>query len=324
MDIAKHLNLKLAGMVIIMILILQACSSPPAVSTQIIEVAQPTATEEGCQVVHVVTPPEPSTTRDSSMNDREDTLLVSQHRAFSGSEWFDKDIYERPFTPNVMDYLPDIDIVKAQLSRSGDWVFITLLMSGQNTAGGMQGAYGIEVDNNIDGRGDFLIYGVAPTDTSWTSTGVKAYEDTNQDVGGITPIIADVSSGSGYDTLVFDEGCINDPDAAWIRISPSSASTVQLAFKWALIKNNGIYLWGAWAGLPEMLNPAWFDYNDHFTHAIAGSPLTELTDYYPLKAFWGWDNTCRWIVGQKNSKRNRTRFMLSQTTRSRRSMCTRL
>ena len=48
-----------------------------------------------------------------------------------------------------------------------------------------------------------------------------------------------------------------------------------------------------------MVNPAWFDYNDHFTHAIAGSPMIELANYYPLKEFWGWDNTCRWIVGKQ-------------------------
>jgi len=171
-------------------------------------------------------------------------------------------------------------------------------MGGQNAAGGMKGVYGVEVDNNMDGRGDFIVFAINPG-TQWSTVGVKAYQDTNKDVGGFTPLTADNRPGDGFDTIVFDEGYINDPDAAWARISPSNSSMVQLAFKYTLIRNNDKYLWGAFAGLPETLNPAWFDFNDHFTHAIAGSSLSELAAYYPLKAFYGWDNTCRWVVGIK-------------------------
>jgi hypothetical protein len=40
----------------------------------------------------------------------------------------------------------------------------------------------------------------------------------------------------------------------------------------------------------------WFDYNDHFSQAQAGSPLGGSANY-PLKAFFEVDNTCRWVVG---------------------------
>lgn len=248
-------------------------------------------------VVHAVTPPEPANLA-PWITDKSDEAFASQHRA-NGGENYDRNQYERPFTSGVMDYLPDIDIVSAEFSRSGDWVFINIITSGQNAAGGMKGVYGIEVDSNMNGRGDFIIYSVNPTGTTWSTIGVKAYEDTNKNVGGSIPLTADIYPGDGFETLIFDEGYINDPDAAWARISPTSGNTVQLAFKYALIRNNDKYMWGAFAGLPEMLNPAWFDYNDHFTHAIAGSPLFELSSYYPLKAFYGWDNTCRWVVGIK-------------------------
>lgn len=260
------------------------------------EVSGPTARPP---VVHTTTPPEP-TNLVLWITDKSDETLASQHRA-NGGENFDQNLFERPFTTKVMDYLPDIDIVKAEFARSGDWVFVNLVMSGQNPAGGMHGAYGIEVDNNMDGRGDFIIFGVNPG-SQWSTVGVKAYEDTNHDVGGFTPITADVHPGDGYETLVFDEGYINDPDAAWVRISPGNANTIQLAFKYSLIRNNDKYMWGAWAAVTEMLNPTWFDYNDHFTHVLAGSPLSELTKYYPLNEFWGWDNTCRWVVGIKVPK----------------------
>jgi hypothetical protein len=261
-----------------------------------------TTADTRAPVVHSVTPPE-GTSLAPWITDKSDAALADQHRA-NGGENFDQNLFERPFTSGVMDYLPDIDIVTAEFSRSGDWVFINLIMSGQNPAGGMKGVYGIEVDSNMNGRGDFIIYAINPTSTSWSTTGVKAYEDTNHDVGGYTPLVADIHPGNGFETLIFDEGYINDPDAAWARISPSSGSTVQLVFKYSLIRNNDKYMWGAWAGLPEMVDPAWFDYNDHFTHAIAGSSLSELTDFYPLKAFFGWDNTCRWVVGIKNPTGN--------------------
>jgi hypothetical protein len=259
-----------------------------------------TTTESRPPVTHSVTPPEPPKLT-LWITDKSDLSLAGQHRA-NGGENFDQNQYERPFTSGVMEYLPDLDITSAEFNRSGDWVFINLIMAGQNAAGGMKGVYGIEVDSNMNGRGDFIIYVVNPTGTTWQTVGVKAYEDTNKDVGGSIPITSDIYPGNGYDTLIFDEGYLGDPDAAWARINPSNPSAVQLVFKHTLIRNNDKYMWGAFAGLPEMLNPAWFDYNDHFTHAIAGSPLSELTNYYPLKAFYGWDNTCKWVVGMVNPK----------------------
>jgi len=330
----KKGNMKMAGIGIILILAVLACgvnlTNPPTDTTNITQTFSALGTEMAGRLVagatpsveigtsptadtgaptscaplaHTKTPPEPPSKFENWITDKTDLALASQHRA-NGGEYYDQNLFERPFTSGVMDYLPDIDIAKVELSRSADWVFINLVMSGQNAAGGMKGAFGIEVDSNMNGRGDFIIYAVNPSGTTWSTAGVKAYEDVNHDVGGSTPLTADIHPGNGFETLIFDEGCINDPDAAWGRISPSSANTVQLAFKWSLIRNNDKYMYAGWAGVTEMLNPAWFDYNDHFTHAIAGSSLYELQDYYPLKEFWGWDNTCRWVVGIKHPTGN--------------------
>jgi hypothetical protein len=97
--------------------------------------------------------------------------------------------------------------------------------------------------------------------------------------------------------MVFDAGTGTDPDTAWARISPADPKIVQIAFKSTLINDANKFTWGAWTMNDSMLNPGWFDYNDHFTNAEAGSPLVELTQYYPIKALAEVDNTCRWSVG---------------------------
>jgi hypothetical protein len=93
------------------------------------------------------------------------------------------------------------------------------------------------------------------------------------------------------------QGVGADPDAAWTRISPSDANSVQIAFKSSLIKDAGSFMWGAWAMDDSMLHPDWFDFNDHFTLAQSGSPLIEDTTNNPLKELAEVDNIWRWVVG---------------------------
>jgi hypothetical protein len=101
--------------------------------------------------------------------------------------------------------------------------------------------------------------------------------------------------GDGYETLVFDQGQGPDPDAAWIRRSPSNPSQIQIAFKHSLIGLDSEFLWGGWAD-EGVRQPGWFDYNDHFTLADAGSPIGG-NNNYPLKSMASLDNTCRWGFG---------------------------
>ncbi|MGD0750510.1 MAG: hypothetical protein ABSA23_03770 [Anaerolineales bacterium] len=206
-------------------------------------------------------------------------------------------LYERPFTSTSMDYLPDLDILGARLMRDTTWVYINISLEGQNSAGGLLGDYGAELDLNLDGRGDMLLMAKKPG-SAWSTDGVRAWTDPNNDVGGARPILSDPPSNTdGYETIVFDSGVGSDPDAAWARISPTDPNSVQIAFKNTLIKNAATFMWGAWAMDDSMLHPEWFDYNDHFTLAQAGSPLIEDTQNYPLKALAEIDNTCRWVVG---------------------------
>jgi len=248
-------------------------------------------------IVHVLTPGEPPAGGLSEITDRDSSAYAAEHRT-NGGENFTANLYERPFNANTMDmYFPDLDITRARLLRDSQWVYVNITLVGQNPAGGLLGNYGVELDLNVDGRGDVLLMAANPG-AAWSTDGVRVWRDNNQDVGAAQPIQSDAPvNGDGYETLVFDQGIGSDPDAAWARISPSDPNSVQVAFKNALINDDSYFTWGAWAMNESMLNPAWFDYNDHFTADEAGSPLTEATQYYPIKALAEVDNTCRWAVG---------------------------
>jgi hypothetical protein len=106
---------------------------------------------------------------------------------------------------------------------------------------------------------------------------------------------APLSGIDGYDERVFNAGIGDDPDAAWVRRAPTFPQRVQLAFKHSLIGSASTFLWGGWSEA-AVNEPAWFDYNDHFTLAQAGSPAIG-NDHYPLAELYSLDNTCRWTYG---------------------------
>jgi hypothetical protein len=249
-------------------------------------------------VVHTLTPGEPPSGWLSDITDWDSSSTAAQRRT-AGGENFALDRYERPFNANPMDtYFPDLDIKHTRLFADSTWIYVMIDLVGAGSGGGLSGNYGVEVDLNIDGRGDVLVLASNPQ-ASWTTDGVRAWLDNNHDVGGAHPLQSDAPvSGDGFETQVFDQGHAPypDPDTAWARVAPSNPASVQIAFKKALISNDGMFTWGAWAD-KGVFNPAWYDYNDHFTHADAGSPLSELSQYYPLKALFELDNTCRWGVG---------------------------
>jgi hypothetical protein len=177
------------------------------------------------------------------------------------------------------------------------WVYITIFLEGPPPPAGSEAAYGVEVDLDIDGHGDWLVLADVPPDSEWTTDGVRACRDSNGDVGGPTAMVPDGphASRDGYDDCVFDSGYGIGPDEAWIRRDPGHADRIQIAFLYSLIGNDGEFMWGAWSD-ESIKDPAWFDYNDHFTSIDAGSPASE-SSQYPLKAMASMDNTCRWGYG---------------------------
>jgi hypothetical protein len=243
-------------------------------------------------VTHITFPASPGGVT-SFMTDRSSAALAGERRAIADN--FDLNLLERPFTSQAMDYRGYLDLNRGELSIGAPWIYVSLFLEQAPPAGALA-YYGVEVDIDVDGRGDYLITGLAPASTEWTTDGVRVLRDTNNDVGGARPVAADPpAGGDGYDELVFDQGQGSDPDAAWIRLSPASASQVQIAFKYSVIGSPDEWTWGVWAD--EGLNqPGWFDYNDHFTPAEAGSP-TSGSSLYPIKALAAVDSSCRWAVG---------------------------
>ncbi|MFH2104064.1 MAG: hypothetical protein ABIJ39_12000 [Chloroflexota bacterium] len=259
-------------------------------------VTQPAAETPVPTIVHLVMPAEVPDGYESSIRDMSSEAMANEGRAMGG-ENYAVNLFERPFNAETMDvYYPDLDIQTAQLKRDSEWVYVTIELAGPRDGLGLAGNYGVEVDLNVDGRGDVLIFVSAPGE-DWSTDRVQVWVDENDDVGDDQSVYSDPpQAGNGYEELVFDQGIGADPDAAWGRVSPSDPSKVQIAFKRSLIDNDEYFTWGAWTD-QGVFNPSWFDYNDHFSHEEAGSPIVELTAYYPLGAMAELDNTCRWGVG---------------------------
>lgn len=267
----------------------QSESSPQPSEVQTEEpVETPTA-----EVIHISQPQEPAGAP-AFITDRSSSDFAEERRTIGDA--FVANLYERPFTSEEMLYLGHIDIIWADIGTDDLWFYVTLEVE-KEPPGDRQVIYGVEIDADRDGRGEWLIAGAAPTGGDWTTDRVRVYYDGNGDVGGETPLRLDEPDPAldGYEELVFDSGQGDDPDLAWIRRVTGEGYRVQVAFKKDLLGTAPGFLWGGWAFGAD-LHPGWFDYNDHFTQEEAGDPAISST-YYPLKALAAVDNTCRWAYG---------------------------
>jgi hypothetical protein len=224
-------------------------------------------------------------------SDTDSSRTSGENRA-PGGDLFSKNIFERPFTSNEMIFRPDLDINKAEVSSDSNFIYFTIYLHGVNPeTGGLSGSYGVELDTDLNGRGNYLVLINNPVGTEWQMENVAAYKDSGKKVGGARPMKDDPPSGYiGYDQVVFSLDNLIDPDAAWGRVSPKGTSIVEIAFKRGLVGGYGQFLWSVWAD-DGVKDPQKFDYNDHFTLSEAGSPYKDAN--YPLKSLALVDSTCR-------------------------------
>jgi hypothetical protein len=244
-----------------------------------------------------VSPADLPSQRLDQAGDPDSSSLATAKNVTSGDN-FVQGLYERPFNANAMDtYFPYMDIVSIQGFKDDTWGYLEITVAGTDKSGKLPAQYAAELDLNKQGRGEYLIRASNPSSTTWTTQGVQAWKDTDSDVGGVVPMVADAKpdGGDGYETLVFDQGKGSLTDGAWVRISPNDPKTVQIAFKLSMIGNPSSYAMGAWAG--ANIDPSMFDYNDHLTHAQAGDPNQGYPQVYPIKALAEIDNTCRLAIG---------------------------
>ena len=257
----------------------------PPVEVEVVHVSSPALGHGKPQVIH----------------DQPSTNVAPEKRAYGGDE-YPLGRYERPFTTEVMEYLPFIDITQTVLfiNDGDEWIYTGILLAESPSLGGERTLiYGIELDTDLDGRGDVLVVAELPPGEEWTTEGVTVYKDVNETVGAVQPMEPDAPvAGDGYEVLIFDAGKGEDADLAWVRRSPDEKKMVEIAFKLDLVDVGAEkmgFAWGAWAFVEEV-HPDWFDHHDHFSLEEAGSSLID-NAAYPLKAFHSADNTCRALSG---------------------------
>jgi hypothetical protein len=271
---------------------------------QPVEAAEPTidaGLEETPIVEHLTMPTEPAG-KYQTIHDQTSDRYAGENRAYSGDE-FNVGRYERSFLQD-MTYLPFIDILKAEMNREDNaWIFVRIqVMSDPLNNLADNPLFGVELDVDINNRGEYLILVSPPVDSGWTTDGVRVWHDLDSNIGGTKPVKPDASGGDGYEDLIFDGGLGIDPDLAWVRVSPEGPENVEIAFKRGLLGGEELgkemFIWLPWA-ISGFADQALFEFNDHFTYDEAGSPMREHEGYYPLKALWGVDNTCRGASGFK-------------------------
>jgi hypothetical protein len=272
-------------------------AAPPSTGTDTNAAAQPgsTATLEPLVATvlashHILTPVDISAGGPINY-DVDSSGTASENRAPYGDS-YNINLFERPFTQTVMNYLPELDIITFRLTQDADWYYVSMSMTGGDMNDPIGVNYGVELDTDHDGFGDYLVWASPPYTTKWLAETVQVYKDTNHDTGGASAERSDaVFPGNGYDSIIFDRGQGTDPDLAWVRLDPQVASSVQFAFKRSLAGN--AFMWGVWADA-GLRDPSKFNYNDRFTEAQAGSPIKNKPDY-PIKAIYQVDNTC-WVA----------------------------
>lgn len=248
------------------------------------------------EIIHNITPGSPSWVS-QYWNDTHSKSTANQKRA-PGGDFLNQNLLERPFTANDMLYRPDVDLVKVEISQDATFYYFFLHLSGVHPDINMLSAhYGVEIDLNRDGRGNILLWAKGDGNQEWNIDQVFVYRDSNEDVGGRRPLQADAPgyTGDSYDQLLFSPDHLDDPDAAWKRVDPTDPTIMQLAIKKSLLGNATSFMWNGWAD-DGVSDPEKFDYNDFFTLAEAGSPISGANDY-PLKALYLVDNTCRLAFG---------------------------
>ncbi len=228
-----------------------------------------------------------------------DSSGVLESKTAIGGDRFTFGRFERPFNANTMDvYYSQLDIVDTKVFQDDIWIFGNMTIKDLTASSSSTEKYALELDVTLDGKGDWLIVALKPESTDWTVNGVKIFEDANDDVGDIQPMLTDenATKGDGFEKLIFSAGEGDDPDSAWVRISPNDSNTVEIAVKQSVLGSPKKYLINMWAGT-NLLDPALFDLNDHFTHEQAGAADRGFEFFYPIKAVYEIDNSCRMAVG---------------------------
>lgn len=272
-----------------------APTEPPAAPTDLVTEASPPAE---ILIQHQTVPVNLPEGRSNHAGDFDSSTTAAEKTSGSGDR-FTFERFERPFNANTMDiYFSQLDIVDTYVFQDDTWIYGTITIKAPDASNALAGKYALELDTDVNGKGDWLIVTSNPSSADWMVEGVQVFQDANSDVGLELPMLTDkdVTGGDGFETLIFDQGQGNDPDGAWMRISPNDANTVEIAVKRSILGYPARYMINIWAGTSQ-LDPSLFDINDHFTHEQAGAADKALEFYYPIRSVFELDSSCRMAVG---------------------------
>ena len=248
-------------------------------------------------IQHTTIPVSLPESRSGHAGDYDSSVTAAQKKS-NGGDRFTFEQFERPFNANTMDvYFPELDIIDTFVYQDDAWIYGTIRVVDRSAASSSPYRFAMQLDVQVDGKGDYLVIAENPSSTDWTVTGVQVYFDANSDVGDLTAMFTDLDAQTdGFETQLFDQGTGDDPDGAWVRISPDESNIIQFAVKRTLIGEPFLYMVNMWTG-HATLDPTLFDYSDHYTHELAGAADPGFPTFYPIKAVYELDNSCRIAVG---------------------------
>ncbi|MGH6952515.1 MAG: hypothetical protein ACREH4_16750, partial [Vitreimonas sp.] len=243
-------------------------------------------------ITHVMMPGAPPT-GGKLFYDVDTSGTAPQQRAPYGDSW-DRNLLERPFEQDMV-YVPDLDIIRITVASDPTWWYVSVRLIGADPNNALGINYGVELDLDRDGFGDYIIWARPPYTDQWETAPVQIFQDLNHNTGGLSSTRSDAPfDADGYETLIFD-GSLggDDPDMAWVRINAGADAAVQFAFKksWS----GTVFMLGVIADA-SLKDPGQLDYVDRFTIAEAGSPVRDNSNY-PLKELFLVDNSCREAFG---------------------------
>jgi hypothetical protein len=227
-----------------------------------------------------------------------DSSVTATQKKSNGGDRFTFEQFERPFNANTMDvYYPNLDIIDTFVFQDDTWIYGTIQVVDRSAANSSPFRFAMQLDVHVDGKGDYLVVAENPTSTDWTVSGVQVYFDANSDVGDLTAMFSDDNVvDDGFETVLFDRGKGDDPDAAWVRASADEPNKIEIAVKRDIVERPALYLVNMWTG-HATLDPTLFDYSDEYSHEQAGAADPGFPNFYPIKALYELDNSCRMAVG---------------------------
>ncbi len=199
-------------------------------------------------------------------------------------QW-ERNYFERPLNEGLTELYPQLDIVEAEFGQDDNWYYTQILVYAElidNLV--LDGVYAIEIDLDLDARGDILITATAPgafPADEWHSNGVQVWLDANDDVGGPQAVLVDPRyDGDGYEELIFDAGMGDDPDLAFVKVYSDQPGLLAFGFKRGLLGETESFEWWVWAMAVDL-----------------GAAKYDPVDFFPQDTLFAMDNTCGWIFG---------------------------